>query len=396
MTSSAAPRACWAVTTPGLELVAASELRAIGLTPRETEAGGVAFDADAAGLFAANLHLRTASRVLVRIAEFRATAFYELERQARAIRWAELVPAGSPVELRVTCKKSRLYHSDGVAERVFAAIARAVPGVAEASVTADDDEGGEPATSQLFVVRFVRDVCTISVDSSGALLHRRGYRLTTAKAPIRETLAAAMLLALGYDGTGPLLDPMCGSGTIAIEAALIARRMAPGLARPFACERWPGAPIERFADLRRAAEGAARPRAGAPISASDRDAGAVRATEANAARAGVAADLQIRQCPLSAIEPGDPPGLLVVNPPYGGRIGEADTLRDLYAQLGNVARAQCAGWTLAMLSADRTLEAQVKLRFTETLRFKNGGIPVRLVRASVPDGKAGAPRQNSP
>jgi putative N6-adenine-specific DNA methylase len=384
------------VTTPGLEPIAALELRALGFTPREPEPGGVAFEADAAGVFSANLHLRTVSRVIVRVAEFRATAFYELERLARGVRWAEFVQAGTAVALRVTCKKSRLYHSDGVAARVFDAITRAVPGVAEASAAADDDEGGEPGASELVMVRFVRDVCTISVDSSGALLHRRGYRLTTAKAPIRETLAAAMLLALGYDGTRPLLDPMCGAGTLAIEAALIARRLAPGLTRGFACERWPGAPSERFAGIRDAARAAALPRAPAPIDASDRDAGAASATEANTTRAGVAADVEIRQCPLSAIEPKAPPGFLVVNPPYGGRIGEAAQLRNLYAQLGNVARARCPGWSLGMLSADRALEAQVKLPFTELLRFKNGGIGVRLVRARVPASATHAPRQNLP
>lgn len=379
-------RTCWAVTPPGLELLAAAELRSLGFQTREPEPGGVEFDTDTKGIFVANLHLRTVSRVLVRVAEFRATAFHELERLARGVRWAAFLATGSAVELRVTCKKSRLYHSDAVAARVSDAITRAVPGVMPSDTTAptNDDLDEEPTLAQLFTVRFVRDVCTISADSSGALLHRRGYRLATAKAPIRETLAAAMLQALAYDGTAPLLDPMCGSGTIAIEGALIARRIAPGLGRTFACERWPGAPTGAFSAVRDAAREAVLPRAAAPIVASDRDAGAITAATANAARASVTADIEFEQRPLSAIEPPPSPGLLVVNPPYGDRLSASAPLKNLYAQLGNVARAKCPGWTLAMLAADPAFARQTKLSLEEVLRFKNGGIAVRLMRARVP------------
>jgi putative N6-adenine-specific DNA methylase len=379
--SAAARQTCLAVTTPGLERLAAEELRALGFTPREL-VGGVEFDADARGIFTANLHLRTVTRVLVRVAEFRATAFYELEKQARDVPWASLLVANSPVRLRVTCKKSRLYHSDAVAERVGAAIARAVPSAApKASVDDAEDEGAE---AELLVVRFERDVCVISVDSSGAPLHRRGYRLATAKAPIRETLAAAMLLALAYDGSKPLLDPMCGSGTIAIEAALLARRIAPGLSRRFSCEKWPGAQSAAFERIRSAASAAVLTGCAAPILASDRDGGAIRAAVENATRARVSESIEFRERPISAIDPLAPPGFVLVNPPYGERIGEPGGLRDLYAQLGNVTRTQCAGSTFAMISADRAFEASVNFPFSETLRFKNGGIPVRFVQTNVP------------
>ena len=241
---------------------------------------------------------------------------------------------------------------------------------------------GPPA--QLFLVRFVHDVCTISADSSGELLHRRGYRLATAKAPLRETLAAATLLAMDYDGSVPLMDPMCGAGTIAIEAALIARRIAPGISRAFSCERWPGAPARKFAEQRAAAREQELPRAAWPIVASDRDAGGVAAAVANAERAGVAADIEVHRGALSGIERPQGRGLLVTNPPYGARVSAGGDVRNLYAQLGNVARARCGGWTIAFLSADRTMDAQLKLPLTEVLRFRNGGIPVRLMRAEIP------------
>ena len=384
-----ARRDCYAVVAPGLELLAAAELRSIGIEPGvDAEPGGVEFRANDAELFEANLRLRTASRVIVRIAEFRATAFHELERLARGVRWDEFVAPAGAVRLRVTCRKSRLYHSDGVAERVAGAIARRVSGATIAGAGREADDDSEPAGSgppaQLFLVRFANDVCTISADSSGELLHRRGYRLATAKAPLRETLAAAMLLAVGYDGSAPLMDPMCGAGTIAIEAALIARRIAPGVSREFACERWPGAPVRQFGEQRAAARAQSLPRAASPIIASDRDAGGAAATLANAERGGVAADIEIRRGALSGIAPPPGRGLLLTNPPYGARLSTGGEVRNLYAQLGNVARAKCAGWTIAFLSAHRAIEAQLKLPLSEALRFRNGGIPVRLMRTEIP------------
>jgi putative N6-adenine-specific DNA methylase len=388
-----ASRDCYAIVAPGLEQLAAAELRSIGIVPGPVEPGGVAFETDDAGVFAANLRLRTASRVIVRVAEFRATAFHELERLARSVRWDEFVAPAAAVRLRVTCRKSRLYHSDAVAQRVGDAIKRRVAGATITGAkreTDDDDADGAPdQPAQLFLVRFQNDVCTISVDSSGELLHRRGYRLATAKAPLRETLAAAMLLAAKYDGSVPLMDPMCGAGTIAIEAALIARRVAPGVSRGFSCEQWPGAPVKTFAELREAARAEARPGAPSVIVASDRDAGAAAATLSNAERAGVAGDLEIRRGALTGITPPAGPGLLIMNPPYGVRASAGADVRNLYAQIGNVARKQAAGWTVAFLAADRTMEAQVKLPLVELLKFKNGGIPVRLMIAGRGKTKGG-------
>jgi hypothetical protein len=176
----------------------------------------------------ANLWLRSASRVVVRVAEFRATAFFELEKHAKRIDWSPYLGPGLAPEFRVTAKKSKLYHSDAIAERLLSAVGPRVSGKQKA-----EDR------LQLFVVRMHRDICTISADASGELLHMRGYRQAVAKAPLRETLAAAMLIANDWTGTESLLDPFCGSGTIPIEAALMARGMAPGMNREFAFERWP-------------------------------------------------------------------------------------------------------------------------------------------------------------
>jgi putative N6-adenine-specific DNA methylase len=372
----------WATAAPGLEPLVEAELRALGFAGVAAAPGGVEFRCDAAGLARAQVHLRVASRVVVRLAAFRATAFHELERAARKVAWTRKLAPGRAVRLSVTCRKSRLYHSDAVAQRVKEAIVRAVPGATIAGPGAADDDDG-PADAQLFTVRIDHDRCTISADASGDLLHRRGYRQAVARAPLRETLAAAMLAAVPWDPRTPLLDPMCGSGTIAIEAAMRARRMAPGLDRTFAAEQWPELDAGVFAAERRAARALILPAAPAPVHASDRDAGAIDAARANAARAGVAADITFANVALSDVRPPAGRGLLITNPPYGVRVGARAPLRDLYARLGQVARTRCGGWQVALLSADKALEGHTGLRFTERFRTSNGGIPVRLVVATA-------------
>ena len=233
-------------------------------------------------------------------------------------------------------------------------------------------------------MRFFRDVCTVSADSSGALLHFRGYRQQLAKAPLRETLAAAVLLGAGWSGDTPLTDPMCGSGTIPIEGALIARRMAPGRARTFAFLRWPHTDTKMWNAMLESARAGELPSSPVEIVGADRDAGAITAARANAERAGVAADIVFVKQSISALAAAETAGLVVVNPPYGVRVGDSDALKDLYAQLGNVMRKQRSGSTLGLLSADRALERQTKLPLEERFRTKNGGIPVRLVTAPTP------------
>lgn len=379
--------AMFAVTAPGLESLAAAELRAVGAKQVRAEEGGVGFTGGRETLYAANLWLRTANRVLVRVAEFHASEFHELERRARRVPWERHVAPGRPVRFRVTCRKSKLYHSDAVAQRFAGAVAAtlgdgALARPAPASGAADQDDEGDDA--QLFVVRIAHDECTVSADSSGALLHQRGYRQAVARAPLRETLAAAMLMAAGWPPATPLVDPMCGSGTIGIEAALLARRLAPGRQRGFAFLRWPDADASAWAELLARAEEGVLSAAGAPILCSDRDAGAIAATRANAERAGVSADIDARQGAISTVPAQGGPGWLITNPPYGVRLGERAALRDLYAQLGHVARAALPGWTIALLSADRALASHLRLPLEPRMATSNGGIPVELLVGRVP------------
>ena len=243
---------------------------------------------------------------------------------------------------------------------------------------------GDGGDGQLFVIRVVRDLFTVSVDSSGRLLHQRGYRQAVAKAPMRETLAAAMLIAAAWDGGRPLIDPMCGSGTIAIEGALIARRIAPGVKRRFAFTGWPQLNAERWQEIRAEAQSAALPRASVLIRGSDRDAGAIEAARANAERAGVGENIELSVQPLSATDcPRSERGTVATNPPYGVRVGEASALRDLYARLGQLLRRRCPGWQLVILSANPRLDAQLRLQLQELVQTRNGGIPVRILESRL-------------
>lgn len=376
---------CFAVVAPGLEPLALVEAQRLGIPASlEPDGGGLAWRGDLRSVLTANVGLRIASRVLVRVASFEATTFVELERQARRIPWARIVNANGAVRFRVTCRKSRLYHSDAVAQRLGDAVLRAVPGTTIARTRSTDDDSTSEDDAQLFVVRMFHDRCTVSADTSGELLHRRGWRQATAKAPLRETLAAALLEASGWDGSAPLVDPLCGSGTIVIEGALMARGIPAGARRGFVVERWPGVPPTLGAWVRSELAGRGAVASLPVLAGSDRDEGAISAAAANAERAGVRDDVTLAVQNLSAaVFPDSGRGWMVTNPPYGVRVGDVDRVRNLWARLGQVLRDRAVGWRVALLSPDASLERQLGVPMRLLAQTTNGGIPVRLVVGEV-------------
>src|SRR5512139_3315167 len=368
----------FAVCQPGLEQIVADELRTLGIANPQPVHGGVEFRGFLAHVYRVNLWSRTAERVLLRLREFRAESFRELHHKAARTKWEEFLKPGCDISIRATCRKSILMHTGGVAERIVNGISDRL---GQPSRLITTDEENKSARSNFLVVRIVDDRCLISLDTSGALLHFRGYRQATAKAPLRETLAAAMILSSGWTPDRSLLDPFCGSGTIPIEAALMARHIAPGRRRSFAFFEWPQFDRAAWDALLTQADDNALDHVPASIQGSDRDAGAIEASRSNAERAGVLNDIEFTQCAMSAIEPigaGD----VITNPPYGQRVGDAD-VRNLYAQFGKVLHAKCPGWRVAMLSSDVHWEYGTGLKFQPIARFNNGGIKVRLVQASV-------------
>lgn len=374
----------FAVTSPGLESCVVSELAGLGISNQKStsitlsgepveEAGGVEFEASLKDLYRTNLWLRSANRIIYRLGEFRAVSFPELRKKAARLPWKTVLRPGQAVAIRATCRKSKLYHSDGVAERVAGAIQDALK---QAVPVQKFDENSLPLP-QLIIVRFIHDQCIISVDTSGALLHRRGYRLETAKAPLRETMAAGILLASGWDQQSPIIDPFCGSGTIPIEAALMARKVAPGKNRRFAFMDWPAFDRRTWEKLHNQAV-SNELKHQYLIQASDRDAGAIRIAQENARRAGVMDTIRFDCQAVSAIQPESTLGWVVTNPPYGVRVSPGRDLRDLYARLGDVLREKCHGWNTAILSSSDILYAQSRLSLREKRKLINGGIPVNL------------------
>jgi putative N6-adenine-specific DNA methylase len=398
MSESASSRLeIFASTAPGLESIAAGELKMLGVRARQ-EAGGVAFTGDLRRLYDANLWLRTASRITVRLGRFHASTFFELERRAKKLPWNKFLPDAGRVRLRVTCRKSKLYHSDAVAERVLKAIQASASRSIAVADSLSDDETAETETverdaadsTQLFVVRLFHDECEISADSSGELLHRRGYRQEVGKAPLRETIAAAMVLASGWKGESPLLDPMCGSGTIPIEAAMIARKIAPGLRRSFRFMNWPDFDMSAWAERLEMARSSVVGFSGEILGA-DRDEGVIGSAQRNAERADLGGDVRfvaetvsgstsainqrVDRLAHEARKGKGDEGWILTNPPYGIRVGGSGDLRNLYATLGSAVR-QSPGWRLGVLTSDVDLVHHSQLRMSPRFSTSNGGIPV--------------------
>jgi putative N6-adenine-specific DNA methylase len=361
-------------SAPGLEPLLAEEARALGAhgEPRVV-AGGIELDGDRTTLYRANLELGLATQVRLRLGRFHAAHFSELVRRASEVPWERWLSPGARVRFRSTAQRSRLHHTGAIDERVAEAIAARLGGPV---IAADGEED-----VALVHARFERDEVTLSLDTSGAPLHRRGYRLATAKAPLREDLARALVIASGWDRRSPLVDPMSGSGTIAIEAAMLARGIAPGRARRFAFEDAPTHDAALLARLRDEADERAGVSSGSParIVARDRDEGAVTAARANAERAGVMLEHVV--APLSepfAIDTDE--GALVTNPPWGVRVARDRDLRPLYDRLGALIDALPPRWEAGVVAADADLVRRAHMPLRSALLTDAGGTKVRFYR----------------
>ena len=361
------PENLFAIVSPGLETVCARELAALGLTELESVPGGIGFAGRLADLYRGNLHLRVASRLVVRFARFRCRAFPDLYRAATRLPWGRFIRPGTPLLCRVTCRNSRLIHTGRVAETLQAAADHAL------GQTAAPTNGH----GQLLLARVIDDMVELSIDSSGELLHRRGYRTSVAAAPLRETLAAGILRLLDWQGTEPLADPLCGTGTFLLEGALLAANRAPGLQREFAFMAWPGYRPGLWSQLCQEAQRAERP-CPAAFLGGDLDAEALAATRANLARAGFTTEVVLRQGPLASqpVHPGG--GLVVCNPPYGKRLVTDEPLADYYARLGRDLQRAFPGWRKALLCPDPNLARASGLPLGEVAQLVNGGLRVWL------------------
>jgi putative N6-adenine-specific DNA methylase len=358
------------VAPPGLESALGSEARALGFIDPTAMVGGVTVRGGWPEVWRANLELRGAGRVLVRIGAFRAMHLAQLDKRARKFPWRDYLRPDVPVRVEASCKASRIYHAGAAAQRIETAIREEL-----GAPIADDADVGVKA-------RIEDNLCTVSIDTSGESLHKRGHKEAIGKAPMRETMAALLLRQCGYDGGEPMVDPMCGSGTFVIEAAEIAAGLKPGRSRRFAFEQlasFDAAAWQRLRGADRVITPTIR------CYGSDRDAGAIRMSRANAERAGVAAFTDFRQHAISDLaRPDGPPGLVIVNPPYGGRIGDKKRLYALYGALGQTLRERFAGWRVGVITNDVALANSTGLPFAPPgPPILHGGLRVMLFQTGA-------------
>jgi putative N6-adenine-specific DNA methylase len=391
----------FAVAAPGLSALLAREIAAIaGVHDAREQPGGVEFRGELSAGRTVNVHSRVATRVLLRLGEVQAREFGELRRRLGRLDFAAVLAPDRPLRIDATARGCRLYHTAALAQTLQLAASDVVGARLElARKDEADTEGGDPAlpfgqeSFQRLLLRGDRDRFTVSADSSGLLLHRRGARVETGRAPLRETLAAAALLLAGYDGEQPLVNAMCGAGTIALEAVDIALGRAPGRARHFALETFPCTRNQPPAPIDAAAASAERPAPRAPIHAFDSSAAAIEIARRNAERAGAAQHLQLDCADLLDYTPREPAGLLVANPPYGKRLGRARDVHELYREIGDRLRAAWRGYRVALL-VRRDVRAEVfGLAPVRSFPLDNGGIAIKLLVGEV--GRAAGARKRS-
>ncbi|WP_164009370.1 THUMP domain-containing class I SAM-dependent RNA methyltransferase [Pyxidicoccus trucidator] len=374
VTSPRSEEQIYVSTLPGLEPALEAEASALGWKPRRVE-GGVELEGPAGLHQEANLRLRTASRVLLRVGTFRAGDSDTLAERLGALDLSRVWDGRTPPKLSVSLHRSPVPGPDVVLSA--AAYAWGLPSVERAGPL--DEEGGGAGLTLL--VRVEADAFTVSADTSGEPLHRRGYRQEVSRAPLRETLASGILRLAGYDGTEPLVDPMCGSGTFLVEGAWLSMRRAPGLLRAFAFESFPSFEAAAWARRKAAAEAEALPAPRATLHGFDINAGSLGTARRNARRAGLTLALERRDVRTLTPPPGSP-GLVVANPPYGKRVGEAEDLPGLYRALGHTLRQSFAGWRAAViLPDDATLVKALDLPGARSLPVRNGGLRCLLLLA---------------
>lgn len=365
----------FAATAKGVEQVLAEEMKTIGLTVEAVEKGGVRFLGDMADCYRANLWLRTASRILMPLTEFSADSPDSLYDGVRSVPWHRHLNPEMTLAVECNLRDSAMTHSGFVALKVKDAIVDAIR----------DKCGRRPNVSPrdpdlLVNVHLARNRCTVSLDTSGAGLDRRGYRTEAGVAPLRETLAAALVDLTGWNGTVPLVDPMCGSGTIVIEAALKALCRAPGLLRQFGFQRWPEFHQDVWRRIVDEARGVQKPSVSVPLMGYDRSARTLEYASRNCRRAGVERWVKFSRGDISKLEPPPQPGILLFNPPYGRRIGEEEELKTLYRQIGDVMKQRCAGYTAWLFTGSAELAKSVGLKASRRIVLYNGPLECRLLK----------------
>jgi putative N6-adenine-specific DNA methylase len=378
------PAEFFAATAPGLEPLCLQELQALSLSTSGgcVTTGGVTFTGHLQDCYLANLCLRTANRVLMRIGAFTASNFSTLEKKLAAIPWELYLHSGRPLRFHVTARHSRLYHSGAIAERLKKAIDARWP---KAGIDPKPNEGA--ALSQRIFIRVVDDQFAVSLDSSGESLYRRGLKKQVTAAPLRETIAAAMLMLAGYSPSEPLVDPMCGAGSFSLEAAMRAHHIPAGWFRDFAFSGWPAFALtrRRWNHTKDQCTQGIVNTTNAAIFAADIDPSACKALEENATDTGLSASIAVSNRNFFDLTPrefGLAPGLLTINPPFGRRMGSPQQSDALFQDLCNRLKAVWRGWRVALVVPRKGLLKRIPFPFS-VQEIHHGGLRLYLTTGDL-------------
>lgn len=351
----------------GLEAVVARELKDLGYTDQTVENGRVVFRADEAAIARCNLWLRTSDRILIKMGEFEATTFDELFEGTKALNWPDWIPEDAEFPVEGRSHKSQL---------------SSVPAcqgiVKKAIVEKMKDRYGtewfrETGARYVIEVWLLNDIAMLTLDTTGPGLHKRGYRKLVTEAPLKETMAAALVLLSRWGPHRPLYDPFCGSGTIAIEAAMIAWNLAPGLRRTFNSEAWPILPEAMWAAAREEAIDLVRDDIPLEITGSDIDPEAIDVAMAAAKAAGLAKEITLRVEPVAKARPRGDYGCIITNPPYGERLADEREVEAVIRQLGSITKGMPT-WSTFILNPNKQVEHYMGRKADKKRKLFNGRI----------------------
>jgi len=366
----------------GLEQVLAAELSALGARDVEAVDGGAAFAGEFALCYAANLESRVASRVLWQVGTARYRSEQDIHDAARRLEWPQLFDVRRSIRVNISAIKSPVKSLDFVTLRVKDAVCDVFR--AKLGKRPDVDTQAPEVRIHAFLTH---DQATFYLDTSGEPLFKRGWRVATGDAPLRENLAAGIVSLTGWVHTMPLADPMCGGGTFLVEAAMIALDVAPGLSRAFGFEKLAGYDAGKWHALREAARARRKPARPLPIHGSDKSGTILARARANISAAGLDGVVTLKQMSMLDANPPLPePGTLLMNPPYGERTGERDELAAFYPKLGDILKRRYTGWTAWIFTADLRLPKLIRLAATRRIPLYNGALECRLLKYELVSG----------
>jgi putative N6-adenine-specific DNA methylase len=364
----------FATVARALEPIAVQELEQLGAQNVRPAFAGVHFEGDRALLYRVNLRSRVLFRVLMPIAELKSRNANQLYQQVREIDWEEYLQPDNTLAVRCTGSNAQLNHSHFTALQIKNAIVDQQRDRHRRRSSVDIESPDLALNAHID-----GDSCVLSLDSSGESLHRRGYRPAMGVAPLKETLAAALLEMAQWDVHLPLFDPLCGSGTLPLEAGLKALNIAPGLMRDrFAFENWLDFDAQLWQEIRAVAKDAQRDELPAWIGGSDRDRDILAQARVNAQKCALNRHLCFSEVELSRVEAPSDRGILICNPPYGKRIGNSQELGSLYKQLGDTCKQRFKGWKAYILTGNKELAKQIGLKASRRIPVFNGSLPCTL------------------